>query len=139
MGRESKVFLLSRLYYLYHRFNDQGTTQQLGAELNRLGHQQDISVQDYPFEYSNYIPYNIESDFKKVLDYAGSDLDSARYYLERCMNINDCPVVNLYMGDLLYQGQDLKAIQYYQKAFDAYAYDPNFLARLFYAYFVRNE
>lgn len=133
---ESKVFLLSRLYYLYSRFNDLGTTQQLGAELNRLGYQQDISIQDYPFEYSKYIPYDIEMDFYKAVEHSGSDIDSALYYLESCLTINDCPLVNLYLGDLLYQRQDLKAVQYYQKASDAYAFDPNFLARLFYAYFV---
>lgn len=110
--------------------------QQLGAELNRLGYQQDVSIQDYPFEYSNYIPYNIELDFNRAVDHSGSDMDSAQYYLERCLTINDCPVVNLYLGDLLYQRQDLRAVQYYQKAYDGYANDPNYLARLFYAYFV---
>jgi hypothetical protein len=32
--------------------------------------------------------------------------------------------------------QDLKAVQYYRKAYSAYDMDPNYLARLFYAYFV---
>lgn len=136
IGFESRVFLMSRLYYLYHLYNNQGMKQQLGAELNRLGYQQDVSIQDYPFEYSNYIPYNIELDFNRAVDHSGSDMDSAQYYLERCLTINDCPVVNLYLGDLLYQRQDLRAVQYYQKAYDGYANDPNYLARLFYAYFV---
>jgi hypothetical protein len=63
-------------------------------------------------------------------------MDSTQYYLEGCLKINDCPVVNLYLGDVLYQKQDLNALVYYLKAYDAYAQDPNYLARLFYSYFV---
>ena len=36
----------------------------------------------------------------------------------------------------MYQKQDLKALHYYQKAYEAYEKVPSYLIRLFYAYFV---
>ncbi len=136
VGEESIVFLLSRLYDLYHFYNFLKKKQLVGSELTRIGSQPEITIQNHPFEYSNYIPYNIESEFNKAVDHSASDMDSTQHYLERCLKINDCPVVNLYLGDVLYQKQDLNALFYYQKAYDAYAQDPNYLARLFYSYFV---
>jgi len=136
VGKERQAFLLSRLYYLYHYFNDPKKKQEIAKELRQLGITQNIPVEAYPFEYSSYIPLNIESEFNKALSYSTSNIDSARYYLERCLEINDCPVVNLYLGDVLYQNQDLDALNYYQKAYTAYANDSDYLARLFYSYFV---
>lgn len=136
VGRERQAFLLSRLYYLYHFFNDPNTKQKVATELNKLGVAPDIPLEPYPFKYSSYIPLNIENDFNQALDFSTSNIDSARFYLERCLEINDCPLVNLYMGDLLYQQMDLSALKHYQKAYSAYAWDPGYLSRLFYAYFV---
>ncbi|MDX2432384.1 MAG: hypothetical protein QNK35_15710 [Bacteroides sp.] len=136
VGAESKVFLLTRLYYLYHFYNQQLLMQQTDADLKQLGYMQNIPIQDYPFEYSSYIPYNIEEKFEKAVDISAISIDSAQFYLERCLMINDCPVVNLYLGDILYQKQDLDALSFYQKAYVAYAWDPGYLSRLFYAYFV---
>jgi tetratricopeptide (TPR) repeat protein len=136
VGRESKVFLLTRLYYLYNLNNSLENKQRVGSELRKLGFTQTIPLEDHPFDYSNYIPYDIEQEFNKAVHFAGTNIDSAHYYLERCLKINDSPVVNLYLGDILYQKQDLKALFHYEKAYAAYENDPNFLSRLFYAYFV---
>ena len=136
VGKERQAFLLTRLYYLYHIFNDPETKQKVATELNRLGVAHDIPPESYPFEYSSYVPLNIENTFNKAREFSTSNIDSARFYLERCLEINDCPLVNLYLGDVLYQQQDLDALQHYQKAYGAYAWDPAYLSRLFYAYFV---
>jgi tetratricopeptide (TPR) repeat protein len=136
LGIESRVFMLSRLYYLYHVFNLPGKKQKIRTETEKFGQSPAIPPEGHAFEYSRYIPYNIEAEFSKAVSHSGSDIDSSQYYLERCLAINDCPVVNLYLGDILYQKQDLNALQYYQKAYDAYNADPSYLIRLFYAYFV---
>ncbi len=136
LSMESSVFLLSRLFYIYRIFNDPENVQKISEELQALGQTPQVPVQDHPFEYSSYIPYNIQAEFNKAVECSGSDIDSAKYYLDRCLMVNDCPVVNLYIGDILYQMQDLDALHYYLKAYDAYAQAPDFLTRLFYAYFV---
>ncbi len=136
IDNKSKAFLFSRLYYLYHIKNDDEKKQNINSELQKLGQKQSISVQEYPFEYSNFIPYNIESEFNKAISHSSSNIDSTLYYLNRCLQINDCPLINMYIADILYQKQDLKALQYYMKAYDAYDEDPDFLVKIFYAYFV---
>jgi hypothetical protein len=51
------------------------------------------------------------------------------HYLQNCLEINDCPLVNFRMGDILYQKQDLGALPYYDKAYEAFAKHPDFLVR----------
>lgn len=132
----SKIFLYRRLYYLYNRYNLFDKKQLASSKLAAMGYTQTIPTQEYPFEYSDYIPYNIESLFEKATEFSETNIDSTQYYLERCLMINDCPVVNLYLGDILYQKQNIKALYHYLKAQEAYDEDPSFLIRLFYAYFV---
>jgi tetratricopeptide (TPR) repeat protein len=136
LGAEGRIFLLSRLHYLYFKFNQTARMQEMAIQLARLGQQPETPREDLPFTYSEYVPYDIESDFFRAVDLAAKDIDSSLFYLKRCLAINDCPVVNLYIGDVLYQKQDLDALHYYRKAYEAYDRDPGYLTRLFYAYFV---
>lgn len=137
VNAESRVFLLTRLYFLYNKYSIMDRKQKIRSDLSMMGYNQAIRTQDYPFEYSDYIPYNIKDVFNKAVNVSETNIDSAQYYLEKCLQINDCPVVNLYLGDILYQKQSLKVLFHYQKAYEAYDEDPNFMIRLFYAYFVR--
>lgn len=80
-------------------------------------------------EYPKYVPKDIEPLYNKALSFSVSDSDSALYYFLQCLEINDCPLVNFRIGNMLYQQQDLAVLSYYDKAFDGFARDPDFLIR----------
>jgi tetratricopeptide (TPR) repeat protein len=136
LGNDALVFLNDRLYFLYSLFGFREKAQEAGAQLLALGQDPQLPAQEYPHSYASYIPYDIEADFLKAVDHANTNADSALRYLERCLEINNAPVVHLHMGDLLYQKQDLRALGHYEQAYAAFHMDPDFLSRLFYGYFV---
>ncbi len=81
------------------------------------------------FSYVKYVPRDIESIYARGLLLSNTDPDSAMYYLRKCLEINDCPLVNFRMGDILYQKQDLGGLPFYDKAYEAFAKHPDFLMR----------
>ncbi len=80
-------------------------------------------------EYARYIPYNVERLYIKAIAHAQSDPDSAIYYFLRCLEINDCPLVNFQIGNILYQQRDKNALPFYDKAYEGFLMHPDFLAR----------
>lgn len=136
---QSLTFIASRMYYIYGLQNNKGAMQQVRLYLQKLGATANIPIIPHKFEYSSYIPYDIVEPFQSALKYAETNVDTTIYYLSQCLQINDCPVVNLSMGDALYYKQDLRALKYYQKAYDAYAKDPGYLSRLCMAFLLNNK
>lgn len=80
-------------------------------------------------EYPKYIPLNIEHLYNRAFALSDTDSDSALYYYTRCLEINDCPLVNFRIGNILYQKRDLTVMHYYDKAYEGFARDPDFLIR----------
>ena len=80
-------------------------------------------------EYPKYIPRNIEHLYNRALALSNSDGDSSLHYYFRCLEINDCPLVNFRIGNILYQKRDLTVMQFYDKAYKGFARDPDFMIR----------
>jgi hypothetical protein len=100
-------------------------------KLTELEYKGDLHVvQQQKFEYSQYIPQNIKENFEKALSYSTTNTDSTLYYLSECLKINDAPVVNLFIGNIYYEKHNKKVLYFYNKAYDAYRKDPNFLVKL---------
>ena len=68
-----------------------------------------------------------------------SDKDSSLYYFSRCLEINDCPLVNWQMGNILMQKQDKRVLFYYTKAYAGFSKDPQFLVNLIVASLVNEN
>lgn len=79
--------------------------------------------------YPQIVPADIDHLYRRGLFYANSDMDSALYYFYRCLEINDCPLVNYQIGNMLYMEQNQDAMHYYDKAYQGFARDANFLIR----------
>jgi hypothetical protein len=99
-------------------------------ELPDIKHEGKSPAQAHEFEYLKYVPYNIAKTYNKALYYYNINIDSSLYYLSVCLKNNDCPLVNLFIGDILYQKQDRRVLFFYDKAYDGYNKDPGFLVRL---------
>jgi len=108
-------------------------------ELNNLKKQMNSRNRTTGFEYGKYIPQDIESLYSKALHYLESDADSSMYYLSRCLEINDCPLVNWQMGNVLMKQQDKRVLYYYTKAHDGFSNSPQFLVNLFVANLVNEN
>lgn len=129
INTKDRIPLLIDLCKSYRLNNDSESAEEIINELSKLGYKGSIPAQSGNFEYSKYVPWNIEQTFQKAVSYYGTNVDSTFYYLSLCIKTNDCPLVNFYMGNILYQKKDIKVLQYYNKAYDAYRKDPNFLVR----------
>jgi tetratricopeptide (TPR) repeat protein/lysophospholipase L1-like esterase len=92
-----------------------------------------------PLEYEKYVPHDIEHIYNRALSLSRSDPDSALHYYFVGLEINDCPLVNFRIGNILYQIQDTRAIHFYEKAYDGFAKDPDFLVRYCVASFYNQE
>ncbi len=68
-----------------------------------------------------------------------SDTDSSQYYFSRCLEINDCPLVNWQMGNILMQMQDKRVLYFYTKAHAGFSKDPQFLVNLIVANLVNEN
>ena len=88
------------------------------------------SRQSSAFEYPLYIPSDIFPLYNKALLLLESGADSSLYYLSRCLEINDCPLVNWQIGNILMQMQDKRVLFYYTKAHPGFSKDPQFLINL---------
>ena len=91
------------------------------------------------FAYSNYIPHNIVANYNKALSHLNTNPDSSLYYLSLCLEINDCPLVNWQIGNILFQKQDMSVLFYYNKAYDAYCKNAAYLDNLFVANLVNEN
>jgi len=126
---KDKIILLTKLYKTYLLNNESENAKQIIKELSKIGFKGGIPIPSREFEYSKYVPWNIEQTFSKALSLYSTNVDSSFYYFSVCLRTNDCPMVNFYMGNILYQKRDNRVLQYYQKAYDAYRKDPGFLVR----------
>lgn len=134
-----KVSLLNKLYKSYLLINDDGNAQKISNILYASGYKVDKSSPRPEFNYSRYVPWNIEKIFNKAQINFNTNIDSAFYYLSLCQEINDCPLVNFYMGNILFQKKDIRALFYYNKAYDGYKNNPGFLARFCFANIVKQN
>ncbi|MFO7670157.1 MAG: hypothetical protein R6W31_10900 [Bacteroidales bacterium] len=91
------------------------------------------------FEYPMYVPSDILPLYNMGLLQMDSDPDSSLYYFSRCLEINDCPLVNWRMGNILMQKQDKKVLFYYTKAYAGFSKDPQFLVNLIVANLVNDR
>jgi len=101
----------------------------LKMKISRISKLNSQAIASLDFDYPKYIPENIREPYMHALSHSRSDTDSALYYYFRCLEINDCPLVNFQIGDLLYQMQDKGILPYYEKAYDGFAKHPDFLVR----------
>jgi len=136
---ETRKIILMKLYKLYQLNNDLENKKDILDELSKLGQEVDFPVQPHEFEYSKYVPYNIEQTFNKALYHYNTNIDSSFYYLSLCLKTNDCPLVNFFIGNTLYQKQDKRVLFFYNKAYNGYSKDPGFLVRLCVAYLVNKN
>jgi tetratricopeptide (TPR) repeat protein len=134
-----RITLFASLYKTYQLNNEPEKARQISGELKKMGFKGDISLPSREFEYSKYIPWNIAKTFHKALTVYSTNVDSSLYYLTVCLKTNDCPLVNFYIGNILYQKRDNKVLPYYQKAYEVYRKDPAFLVRYCVANLVNND
>jgi lysophospholipase L1-like esterase len=139
IASEDRIILFTNLYKTFLLINDTENARHISNELSKMGFMGNISSPSREFEYSNYIPRNIEQTFQKALSLHSTNVDSSLYYLSVCLKTNDCPLVNFYMGNILYEKKDNKVLSYYQKAYDAYRKEPGFLVRFCIAYLANND
>ena len=146
--------LLGEIEYIKHNYNgaidayksaleladkDVDNMNEIRDKLSDLGNTGAEPIQSHEFEYSKYVPYNIELNYSKAQHHFNTNIDSSLYYLSLCLETNDCPLVNLFIGNILYQKQDKRVLYYYNKAYDGYSKDPSFLLNLFVANLVNND
>ena len=91
------------------------------------------------FEYALYVPADILPLYNKALFLLETDADSSLYYLTLCLEINDCPLVNWQMGNILMKMQDKRVLYFYAKAHAGFSKDPQFLVNLFVANLVNEN
>ncbi len=91
------------------------------------------------FEYPLYVPSDIFSLYNMGLLQMDADPDSSLYYFSRCLEKNDCPLVNWQIGNILLQKQDKKVLFYYTKAYSGFSKDPIFLINLIVANLVNEN
>lgn len=82
------------------------------------------------FEYGLYVPMDIAPLYNQALHHLESDADSAMYYLLRCLEINDCPLVNWQMGNILMKMQDKRVLYFYTRAYPGFSKNSQFLVNL---------
>lgn len=91
------------------------------------------------FEYALYVPRDIAPLYNKALLLMETDVDSSLYYLTHCLEINDCPLVNWQMGNILMKMQDKRVLYFYTKAHPGFSKDPQFLVNLIVANLVNED
>jgi len=136
---EDKKTVLTSLYKIYHLTNKPAEKEDIRNKLTKLGFKGNIHVKPHAFTYSLYVPNNIRTLFNKAQSHFTTNMDSSMHYLLRCLQINDCPLVNYHIGNILFQKKDTRVLTFYNKAFDAYKNEPDFLVRLCVANFASNN
>lgn len=108
-------------------------------ELDKVRRKVNGGDQNTTFEYALYVPRDIARLYNKALLKLDTDVDSSLYYLSRCMEINDCPLVNWQMGNILMKMQDKRVLHFYTKAHPGFSKDPQFLVNLIVANLVNEN
>ncbi len=108
-------------------------------ELEVVKHKAKMQKRTEAFEYPMYVPKNILPLYNKALLNLASNPDSALFYFLSCLKINDCPLVNWQVGNILMQKQDKRVLHYYIKAHSGFSRDSQFLINLIVANLVNKN
>jgi tetratricopeptide (TPR) repeat protein len=138
--KEERIETLKKICFTYSILGETDKKDRYESKLKKLGIIYKPENAKVTFTYSNYIPKNIKNQLSKSSQYIEKQqLDSARYWINKAILINDCPVANFYMGELLKLKRDKDLLFYYQKAYPAYCFDPKYLHSLFIAYVANSD
>ncbi|MDX1701550.1 MAG: tetratricopeptide repeat protein, partial [Melioribacteraceae bacterium] len=127
--KEQRINVLGKLYALYAFKEDKNNMASIEKKLAEYGQRVGNEIPKPEFEYSKYVPFNIRDKYKKALDFETTNTDSSLHYLSLCLMINDSPIVNKTMGDILLQKQDTSSVFYYTKVYETYKKSPDFLSK----------
>ncbi len=138
--KEERIDAMKKLCFTYSILGEIDEKTQCENKLKKTGVVYKSENTDVPFIYSKHIPTDIKNHLSKSSEYLDKQqFDSARFWINQAILVNDCPVANYYMGELLKVQRDKNLLPYYQKAYQAYRFDAEFLHSLFIAYLVNSN
>jgi len=137
-NEKEEIMALEGLYKIYSHQED-NKLDDIEKKLARI----DTEVQqksNLTFEYGDFVPDDIAPYIQKANNhYSLHQYDSALFVLHNALKINDCPLVNKKIGDILFEVKNNKLLYYYKKAYDDYKYDSGFLITYCIAFYVNKD
>ena len=120
---------------LYKAFNESGETQKA---VKLYGENRGLLSQQSADGGKREIVMHIPSDVRKIIDEAtrhlqANEVDKAYALLIKANEIHETTIASRFLGDILLQKKDRKALFYLKKVYGAYNTDPNYLNTLCYA------
>jgi len=129
------------LNMLYRSLNETGENRKAAQLYDEY---RDILSSQSTHEEKTEVILHIPADVKKIIDQAtrhlqANEVDKAYALLIRANEIHETSIANRFLGDILLQKKDRKALYYLKKVYSEYNTDPNYLNTLCYACIIFKE
>jgi tetratricopeptide (TPR) repeat protein len=129
---DKKVNVLAKSYVSFVYANKKEQAKAAAAELKRVNAVRSLDVPPKKYVYDLYIPYQTKAEVQKAKALMKeNNYDEALKLLETSLEMYDSHIANRLIGDICFKQNDLKkALNYYNKVFDQFKFDVQFLNHL---------
>ena len=131
---------LEKLYLAYYYGKDSEKARKVSGQLERRSIEYSSSPPPLAYTYSSYIPYNIKDHINLAYGcLSRNEADSALLYLYSSLKVNDTPLANRLIGNIMLAQKDNNLLFYYSKALPAFQREPEFLKNYIIGLMVNRE
>jgi tetratricopeptide (TPR) repeat protein len=138
---DKKVNILTKTYIAYKYSNKEEEAKAVEAELRRVNKKLNLNLPEKNYFFDRYIPFQTVNEVKKAKELVNQNkLDEALELLEHSLNIYDSHIANRLIGDIYFQKSEIdKALEYYNKVYNYFRFDPKFLNQLVLIYRIKGD
>lgn len=138
---ERKVLALAETYAAYVYSNNNSAARQVAEELNRVNADQYLSIPPKRYVYNDFIPFQTSDEVLNAKKLISEKKDTeALKILESSLMKYDSHIANRLIGEIYLRQRNIDiALFYFEKVYDQFRFDPNFLYDLALIYHVKND
>jgi tetratricopeptide (TPR) repeat protein len=129
---ESKVNVLGKSYVALVYANNTERAKTIAAELERLRATQYLRIPPKRYAFNDYIPFQTKKQVQEAKEMMGQQRnDEALQLLESSLTIYDSHIANRLIGEIHFENKNHElAQQYFDKVYDQFRFDSQFLIKL---------
>jgi tetratricopeptide (TPR) repeat protein len=139
-NKDTKLLILNKSYMVCYYMNDRGKANLFAEKITKLGGKVTTNIPTLGYQYSTYLPFDVKPMLLQAIQkLEESKIDEALSILVSSLEINNAPVTNRLIGNVLITQKDNRLLYYYIKAYPTFRFEPSFLSKYSIANYVNRR
>lgn len=141
ISNERKILVLAKVYMDYVYSNNLNMAQKVATELKNANAAKYLEIPQKEYLYDQYIPFQTRTEVTRAKELLLENKDEqALQILEKSLNTYDSHIANRLIGEIYLKNRNFDvALFYFEKVYDQFRFDPNFLYNLALIYHSKND